>query len=104
MNYEVRFTAAYRRDHKAIRNWYEEQREGLGDEFELSVEQALDRVCRMPLGAPEVYPKTRIVTLSRFPYNFFYRVEGHYVVAIGIFHKRRDPKAWQKRFGANGHD
>jgi hypothetical protein len=37
------------------RSWYHRQRDGLDEEFVLCVEEALDRISRMPEAAEEVY-------------------------------------------------
>ncbi len=79
------------------RRWYEQQRQGLGDDFLLCFEEALDKVRRNPAIYPIVYKHLRRGLIRRFPYGIFYFVEADTIVVVGVFHGRRDPKRWQLR-------
>lgn len=79
------------------RSWYHRQRDGLDEEFVLCVEEALDRISRMPEAAEEVYPGVRQVIVRRFPYGVYYKVESTYVAVIAVYHSKRDPRGWQDR-------
>ena len=79
------------------RRWYEEQREGLGDDLLLCVEETLDRIRRMPeLNAPG-YRGIRRALIRRFPYVVYYRFDGSMISVLAVMHGRRDPKDWQSR-------
>lgn len=77
--------------------WYERQRQGLGAEFVLCVEEVFARIERTPGMYGEVYRGVRRALTRRFPYAVYYRVEGDVVVVLGVFHTRRDPRQWQSR-------
>jgi toxin ParE1/3/4 len=77
--------------------WYERQRAGLGAEFVLCVEEALDRISRLPEAAAEVYPGVRRVLVRRFPYGVFYRIDPDQIAVLAVYHNRRDPRGWQAR-------
>lgn len=77
--------------------WYNRQREGLGEEFVLCVEEALERIRRSPKGASEVFPGVRRVVVRRFPYGVFYRVDPDQMAVIAVYHSHRDPRGWQQR-------
>ena len=77
--------------------WYEWQREGLGAEFLLCVEEVFERIGRMPELHPVVYRGVRRAITRRFPYSIYYRMDGNEVVVLGVLHMRRDPKEWQSR-------
>jgi plasmid stabilization system protein ParE len=79
------------------RAWYNRQRAGLGDDFVDQVDAALDRICRIPKGATEVYPGVRRVVLRRFPYGAFYRVDEDQIAVLAVYHSKRDPRGWQSR-------
>jgi toxin ParE1/3/4 len=79
------------------KSWYERKREGLGEQFVLCVEAALDRIRRFPEGATEVFPGIRRVVVRRFPYGVFYRVDPDQVAVIPVYHSKRDPRGWQQR-------
>ena len=78
-------------------DWYEQRRAGLGGEFLACVEDALDRIARMPEAPASVHRDVRRVLLRRFPHGVFYVVEGDTVVVLAVFHGRRDATQWQRR-------
>lgn len=50
--------------------------------------------------SPEAAPREgrfRRVTLKRFPYSNFYRLEEGRVLVYAITHDHRDSKAWKRR-------
>jgi len=53
------------------RRWYENRREGLGDEFLEQVDVAFDRIQRTPLVPAVKYKDVRRVLLKRFPVRRF---------------------------------
>jgi plasmid stabilization system protein ParE len=53
-------------------NWYEDQRQGLGDDFLLRIEAALDSIRNAPeINAP-IYKTVRRKLIRHFPYGIFY--------------------------------
>jgi plasmid stabilization system protein ParE len=79
------------------RDWYERQQEGLGDAFLESVEAAFEKIDLMPELHPIISQGIRRHRTRRFPFTIYYRLEAGEVVVIGIFHSRRDPRAWKSR-------
>jgi toxin ParE1/3/4 len=79
------------------KRWYDRQRRGLGQDFLLCVEEALERIRRIPQGASEVLPGVRRVVVRRFPYGVFYRVDPDQIAVIAVYDSRRDPRGWQAR-------
>lgn len=77
--------------------WYAKRRTGLGEEFLLCVEEALDRIRAIPEGATEVFPGVRRVVVRRFPYVVIYRVDLDQIGVLAVYHSHRDPRGWQKR-------
>jgi plasmid stabilization system protein ParE len=77
--------------------WYDQQRERLGREFVISVEQTLERIQQIPNGGAEVHPGIRRTRVRRFPYGILYRVDSDQIAIIAVYHGRRNPKGWQTR-------
>jgi toxin ParE1/3/4 len=90
-------TAEAEDDIASARQWYEDQREGLGDEFVLCIEEALERIRRPPLSGREVVDTVRKIIVRRFPYGVFYRVDPDQIGVIAVYHAKRDPRGWQSR-------
>jgi len=78
-------------------HWYERMRDGLGADFLLCVEEALEKISRDPIAYPVVHKDVRRTLIRRFPYGIFYVVEEQEIVVLAVFHGRRDPKQWQSR-------
>ncbi len=78
-------------------DWYEEQVEGLGEEFLRAVEACLAAIQRNPIVYPQVHRQVRRALLRKFPYCIFYLSEAQVVIVIACFHARRQPKQWQDR-------
>jgi plasmid stabilization system protein ParE len=77
--------------------WYECQRSGLGLEFLLAFDAAVESLCRLPEGHELVALRTRKALLRRFPYLVLYAVEAEQVLITAVFHGRRDPRRWSDR-------
>lgn len=69
MKYVVRPAAA--KDIVRAHAWYEEKREGLGNEFLLEVGAAIQQAVETPLAYAIVTRQTRRILVSRFPYGLF---------------------------------
>lgn len=75
-------------------NWYEEQREGLGDDFFLKLNQALNLIAARPenfgfwLGSMTV----RRAKLKRFPYAVLYEIRPGKVKILCLRHDKRHPR------------
>ncbi len=79
------------------RDWYEGQRQGLGSEFLMAVDEVFDRIREHPeLYAPE-YKSVRRTSLTRFPYIVYYRLVGETVEVIAVQHGSRSPRGWRSR-------
>jgi toxin ParE1/3/4 len=97
MNLPLIITPEAEQDLAEAKAWYDRQRAGLGEEFVLCVEEALDRIRRLPKAATEVFPSVRRVVVRRFPYGVFYRIDPDQIAVIAVYHSRRDPRGWQAR-------
>jgi hypothetical protein len=100
----VSLASAFRRqaflEYVAARRWYENQRPGLGEDFELEVDRALLRACASPKQCREVLPGIRRVRVHRFPFGIYFRVRGDLLVVLAVFHARRNPDSLQARTGS----
>ncbi len=77
--------------------WYEEQREGLGLNFELSLEAGFNRVQRNPLQFESKHKQVRVHFINKFPFGIHYLVDDQTIKVLAVFHTSRDPKNWFER-------
>lgn len=78
--------------------YYEEQLQGLGDEFLLSFEACMNYIQRHPLSYEKKYNKFRVGLIDRFPYGIFYLVsEKHKTILIAaVYFLQINPKTIKK--------
>jgi len=77
--------------------WYEEQRQGLGEEFLACVDACLQSILRTPELHAKVYQDYRRALVRRFPFAVFYETVDHTVTVYSVLHTSRDPSKWRKR-------
>ena len=78
-------------------DYYEEKRGGLGHDFLLCVEEALDKLQRNPLIYRRIHRDLRRLAIRRFPHRILYLVIENRVIVTAVFHARKDPTSWGKR-------
>lgn len=82
--------------------WYDEQRAGLGAEFMVAVDEALNTLAMWPHSGAPINDVTsdlevRRVPLTRFPYHLAYLVLGDRVRILAVAHDHRRPAYWAAR-------
>jgi plasmid stabilization system protein ParE len=76
---------------------YDDQREGLGDEFDKEVNDALQRIIDHPEGWTLVAGNVRCCMTNRFPYGLMYVIKGESVLVVAVAHLHRKAGYWRKR-------
>jgi toxin ParE1/3/4 len=76
---------------------YESKRVGLGHDFLLCVEEALDKLLRNPLIYRKFHKNLRRIPVRRFPCRVMYLVNREKIIVAAVFHVRKDPASWDKR-------
>ncbi|OBP14173.1 addiction module toxin RelE [Rheinheimera sp. SA_1] len=78
-------------------DYYQGKRVGLGDDFLLCIDDALQKIQRNPFIYREIYRELRRISIHRFPYRILYFVQNNHVVVTAVFHARKAPSAWTNR-------
>ncbi len=78
-------------------DWYESQREGLGAEFLVAIDDAIAQVCRQPYRWPKSTRETHRAVLKRFPYLIHYQIRPEIILVVAIAHAGRRPAYWRRR-------
>jgi plasmid stabilization system protein ParE len=86
-------------DSRAGYRWYEEQRQGLGSEFERTVEAATARILREPEVFKVAWPPFHRIALRRFPFEIYYYFDDSTFTIAMVFHTSRDPAKIKRRLG-----
>ncbi len=77
--------------------FYEDCREGLGQEFLASVEAACDAIARRPTLWRRLKGRFHRCLVHRFPYGVVYAVEDDVVYVAAVMHLKRKPDYWESR-------
>jgi len=97
MAYRIRIRPEARADLLDAFQWYQAQREGLGHDFKLCIDEVMSKLCKHPNIYPAVHHQIRRAFIRRFPFGIFYLVENETVVVLAVLHARRDPENWKAR-------
>jgi plasmid stabilization system protein ParE len=87
----IRFRPEAEEDLRLAIEWYEEQREGRGDELTDDVGETIERIERLPESYRFVHGEFRRALLRHFPYAIYFRVRSA-IEIFAVFHARRDPR------------
>jgi plasmid stabilization system protein ParE len=77
--------------------WYEAEQPGLGIEFLLELDAAIERAAETPLAYAQVFMDARRVLMRRFPFAVYFLYEHDVVEIFAILHQRRASALWQSR-------
>ena len=79
--------------------WYEDQREGLGSEFAIEVNAAIDGLAEGALLPRVRYLRKNVrwIYPRRFPYRVCYYVEEQKVHVFAVIHAARHDRVWRGR-------
>ena len=90
--------ARARREALAAAEYYDDEVEGLGDEFLAELERVLARVAEAPAAGSPMRAGRRRMFLRRFPYAVVYReLAPGRVRVIAVQHHRQRPEYWAAR-------
>jgi plasmid stabilization system protein ParE len=78
-------------------NYYNRQREHLGDEFAAEVLNAINRIVTHPEAWTRLSNRTRRCRTNRFPYSVIYQIRGDKILVVALAHSKRKPKYWRDR-------
>ena len=77
--------------------WYEDKREGLGEDLILSYEAALNYIVTNPFLYQIRYNNLRLAKLYKFPFQIIYFVDGSMITILAFRHCKQNTKTWKKR-------
>jgi toxin ParE1/3/4 len=98
MKHEVEFRIEAQKDILDAIAWYEKNREGLGDEFLIAVENEKHFIEQNPHYCEDKYKGIRKAITKKFPYILYYKIESETKVLVyAVLHMKRSSKLWRKR-------
>ncbi len=82
---------------KASYVWYQDQADGLGDDFLHELEAAYETIVSLPETWPKFQKNFRRFLLSKFPFSVIYRIKNQSIFVVAVMHNSRKPDCWNKR-------
>jgi hypothetical protein len=77
--------------------WYEEQAQGLGDDFINELEMAYAAIIEFPHTWPLFQNGFRRFLLTKFPFSILYKQTSDSLYIVAIMHNSRKPNYWLER-------
>ncbi len=77
--------------------FYNQERNGLGDEFLHEVQRVAGLLIENPRMGRRVRTDRRSVVLKRFPYRLVYTLDDIGILIIAVAHQRQRPGYWGER-------
>jgi hypothetical protein len=80
-------------------DFYNIQRQGLGQEFAQEVENTIERIKQTPEAWMTISPskQARRCLTNRFPYGIIFMLRPDMILIVAVWHQRRRPYSWLKR-------
>lgn len=94
---QVNIQPAARSDAEIAAEWYEIQQSGLGIEFILEVDAAIERAAENPEMYAKLFLEARRVLVRRFPYAIYFIHQNDGIEIFGILHQMQETSLWQSR-------
>lgn len=82
--------------------WYQEQAEGLGEDFLRELEQGYHAITELFDTWPKIKGDFRRYILSKFPYSIIYRKHHESLFVVAVMHHSRKPGYWLERVRQQG--
>ena len=82
---------------KSSFDWYQEQADGLGDDFITELESAYEAVAELPQTWPRFQRGFRRFLLTKFPFSVIYKETDNHIFVVAVMHNSRRPGYWVKR-------
>jgi toxin ParE1/3/4 len=83
----------------AAADWYEQEREGLGDDLLVEADRVLSAIAASPTTWPFVSGSkvVRRLLFTRFPYAAYFVIQDEHVLVMAFGHTSRRPGYWRRR-------
>ena len=82
---------------RKAKDYYELQRQGLGQEFILAFEEAMGRILDFPEAWGVIAKNVRCCIFKRFEYGILYVLRDEKIFVLAVMHLKRRPGYWKKR-------
>ena len=99
MSWAIKLLPLAQNDITETINWYNEQKDGLGNAFFDALADSLNLLKIYPHLFQVRYKNIRQAPVKRFPFYIFYKLEekSRLIVVLAVLHGSQNPKRWKGR-------
>lgn len=94
---QIEFLEPARAEYDAAIAYYNEQKIGLGFDFEEEVKKCIQGIAEFPEAWSSLSARTRRCRTRRFPYGVIYQLRGTTILIVAVMHLHREPESWRDR-------
>jgi len=80
------------------KQYFDEQREGLGNEFVSEVKKTAKRIEQNPNQFPKQNAQIHKANVDRFPFSIFFYIKDLIINVFAVFHTSRNPTTIKQRY------
>ena len=78
-------------------SWYQEQAEGLGEDFLSELEASYQIIAEYPETWPNFQKGFKRYLLPKFPFSVIYKIHLSEIYVVAVMHNKRKPGYWHSR-------
>ena len=99
MTYSLNFSLAAQNDVIDSIHWYNNEKENLGFEFYLYVDQKIKLLAKNPLHFSIRFNHIRASKVTRYPYLIYFKIDEKRssIIILGVLHTSRNPNIIKNR-------
>jgi toxin ParE1/3/4 len=80
-----------------IVKWYDEQRTGYGERFQLELSKTFQKIQSQPKRFLVVEKSVRRALVTKFPYVVYFQLRDNEIFVLTVIHSSRRPYIWRSR-------
>jgi toxin ParE1/3/4 len=97
MSYRIVIKPLAEKDIVELYTWYNQEKEGLGDDFLTELERSLEFIKANPYQYQIRYKGVRMTKINSFPICLHHTVQEEVVFVHAVLSTHRNPRIWEKR-------
>jgi len=94
---KIRFAELAKQEAEYAVDYYNQQRQGLGEEFAQENQVAAQHISDFPGVWPLIFAGVRCCLTKRLPYALVYQLMENEIIIVAVMHLHRDPNYWRSR-------
>ncbi len=94
---DIEFHPDVAQEIKSSYQWYQNQTDGLGQDYLKELESSFQTIRELPNTWPKFQKGFRRFLLSKFPFSVVYQSNENTIFVVAVMHNSRKPGYWNER-------